>query len=76
MNSIVKIVFRLKEYDDIANFNVQAFMISNQISYLSKEQVEEARNKEEQEYLEAKNKEDICEKEVTFLKSNLDKGCY
>lgn len=61
----VFIPFRLKEYQDIANFDVQSFMISNQISYISKEEVEEARNKEEQEYLEAKNKQDICGKEAS-----------
>lgn len=61
----------LKEYADYANFNIQEFMASNQISYLSPQQAEAAFDREKQEYLEAKNKLDSCQKEVEQLQSEI-----
>ena len=60
----------MKEYADYANFNVQEYMTSNQISYLSQEDADAAFNKEKQEYLEAKNKVDSFKKEV-YLNTNI-----
>ena len=58
------LLYSIKEYADYANFNIQEYMMNNQISYLSPKDADEAFNKEKQEYIEAKNRVDTFHKEV------------
>lgn len=59
----------LKEYQDVTNVNIASYMQQNQVSVLSRNQVDIAYKQKELECIEARNKMDICQKQV-FLINN------
>ena len=56
-----------KEKRDVTEFDIASYMAKNQIAVMTAEDKIEARKIEEQEYIEAKNKQDVAEKEVNIV---------
>ena len=63
-----------KEEQDVVGFNIAQYMMHNNMSMMSPE---DALKKEQEEYIDAKNKQDVAEKQVrlfcytqAFLRSN------
>ena len=62
------ILHRLKEYEDVARFDLVAYMVENNTTVIGDDNanLDEEKKKEEYEYFEARNKQDISEKQVSL----------
>ena len=58
------IYFREKERQDVVHFNIAQYMLQHNVTMMAPE---DALKKEEQEYIDAKNKQDVAEKQVCIL---------
>ena len=58
---MISIFFREREKQDVVEFNIAQYMMQHGMSMMSSE---DALKKEQEEYIDAKNKQDVAEKQV------------
>ena len=57
----------VKEYQDVTNFSIASYMQQHQVQVLSRHQIASAHQTEELEYIEARNKMDVWQKQVSLI---------